>query len=97
MASKGCRRVADAVITVHAATEIQRRGLDLDTVRMVLADPEQALGVRPGRIVVQSRVSAGHRARTYLVRVFVDIDRQPPEVVTVYRTSKVDKYWRPRS
>jgi hypothetical protein len=24
----------------------------------------------------------------------VDIDRQPPEVVTVYRSSKVQKYWR---
>jgi len=26
--------------------------------------------------------------------VFVDIDRQPPEVVTAYRTSKIEKYWR---
>ena len=27
-------------------------------------------------------------------RVFVDVDRDPPEVVTVYRTSKLEKYWR---
>jgi len=26
------------------------------------------------------------------VRVFVDVDREPPEVVTAYRTSKVEKY-----
>jgi hypothetical protein len=32
--------------------------------------------------------------KVYLVRVFVDVDRQPAEVVTVYRTSKVSKYWR---
>jgi len=32
----------------------------------------------------------------YLVRVFVDVDRSPPEVVTVYRTSKVERYWRGR-
>jgi hypothetical protein len=25
--------------------------------------------------------------------VFVDIDRQPAQVVTAYRTSKIDKYW----
>jgi hypothetical protein len=31
---------------------------------------------------------------TYLLRVFVDIDRQPPDVVTVYRTSKITKYWK---
>jgi hypothetical protein len=32
--------------------------------------------------------------KTYLVRVFVDVDRRPAEVVTVYRTSKMEKYWR---
>jgi hypothetical protein len=29
----------------------------------------------------------------YLVRVFVDVDRDPAEVVTAYRTSKISKYW----
>jgi hypothetical protein len=28
-------------------------------------------------------------------KVFVDIDREPAEVVTAYRTSKIAKYWRP--
>jgi hypothetical protein len=36
----------------------------------------------------------GRPARVYLVRVFVDVDREPPEVVTAYRTSKLAKYWR---
>lgn len=31
-------------------------------------------------------------ARTYLVRVFVNILKKPNLVITVYRTSKVDKY-----
>ena len=35
----------------------------------------------------------GEPEKEYLVRVFVDIDRDPAEVVTVYRTSKIDKYW----
>jgi hypothetical protein len=30
--------------------------------------------------------------KTY--RVFVDVDRSPAEVVTVYRTSRIAKYWR---
>jgi hypothetical protein len=29
-----------------------------------------------------------------LVRVFVDVDRKPAEVVTAYRTSRIAKYWR---
>jgi hypothetical protein len=32
--------------------------------------------------------------KTYLVRVFVDIDRSPAEVVTVYRTTRIAKYWK---
>ena len=30
----------------------------------------------------------------YLVRVFVDVDRIPAEVVTAYRTSKIEEYGR---
>jgi hypothetical protein len=44
--------------------------------------------VRPGREVWQSVLASGH-----LLRVFIDIDRIPCEIVTVYRTSKVAKYW----
>lgn len=36
----------------------------------------------------------GSPEKTYLIRVVVDVDRAPCEVVTAYRTSKVDKYWR---
>jgi hypothetical protein len=34
------------------------------------------------------------RRRVYLLRVVVDVDRRPAEVVTAYRTSRVSKYWR---
>jgi hypothetical protein len=42
--------------------------------------------------VLQSRFVI--RGKPYLVRVFVDIDRVPAEVVTAYLTSRVAKYWR---
>jgi hypothetical protein len=54
--------------------------------RAVLSAPERVIPVRDGRIVAQGWVG------DYLLRAFVDIDRDPPEVVTVYRTSKIDKY-----
>jgi hypothetical protein len=61
----------------------------------VLGAPEQRYEVRAGRDVLQGRTSLGEPPRTYLVRVFVDVDREPAEVVTAYRTSKISKYWRP--
>ena len=59
----------------------------------VLSRPDQRLDVRPGRVVLQSRITLGEPARAYLARVFVDVDRHPAEIVTAYRTSKVARYW----
>ena len=30
----------------------------------------------------------------YLLRTVVAMEKEPPVVVTVYRTSKIEKYWR---
>ena len=89
--------VTEYVISPHAVFEMARREISDEMVRSVLAAPEQRLDVRPGRVVLQSRISTGDPVGAYLVRVFVDVDRRPAEVVTVYRTRKVSKYWREES
>jgi hypothetical protein len=81
-------------LTTHAKEEMNRRQISTDEVASILAAPEQIQYVRQGRDVYQSRIEAGKPPQKYLLRVFVDIDREPPEVVTVYRTSKIAKYWR---
>ena len=78
--------LSGATVTAHAATQIARRQIASDDVRRVLAAPDEVLPVRPGRVVAQSLVNR------YLLRVFVDVDRTPAQVVTVYRTSKIAKY-----
>ena len=84
--------VEQYVITPHAAFEMERRKVPERTVRDVMAGPEQRYPVRERRDVLQSIV--GFAGKRYLVRVFVDVDRKPAEVVTVYRTSRIEKYWR---
>jgi hypothetical protein len=84
--------ITDYTISDHATAEIERRGLSRETIDGILKNPEQRLDVRPGRVVLQSRVQ--EFGSEYLVRVFVDIDRKPAEIVTAYRTSKIFKYWR---
>jgi Domain of unknown function (DUF4258) len=81
-------------LTDHAQLEMARRQISEAEVGRVLATPEQTECVREGRAVYQSRIEVGEPSETYLLRVVVDIDRQVPEVVTVYRSSKVQKYWR---
>ena len=58
------------------------------------AQDRPTLEVQQGRIVLQSRVPMDVPERLFLVRVFVDTDRRPPEIGTAYRTSKIEKYWR---
>ncbi len=91
------KKVPDAIVeyhlTGHAITEMVRRRISEEVVAHVLAMPEQIEFVRVGRYVYQARIDMGEPAKLYLVRVFVDVDRQPPDVVTVYRTSKIRKYW----
>jgi hypothetical protein len=86
--------MAHYVIGDHARFEMNRRGLSEEVVRSVLEGPDQLIEIRPGRVVMQSQVKMNLPPKAYLIRVFVDVDRDPQEVVTVYRTSKVSKYWR---
>lgn len=81
-------------LTDHARREMVRRQISEAEIAKVLSVPEQTHIVRVGRAVYQSRLEIGDPPKTYLLRVFVDIDREPAEVVTVYRTSKVEKYRR---
>ena len=86
--------IFDFVFTSHALAEMARREISQEDVRTVLADPEQMEMVREGRAVYQAKLDIGEAPKIYVLRVFVDIDRKPPYVVTVYRTSKIEKYWR---
>jgi hypothetical protein len=86
--------IHEFVFTDHAISEMARRQISEEDVKTVLAKPEQTEMVRAGRAVYQSRLEMDEPPKTYLLRVFVDIDPRPPYVVTVYRTSKIEKYWR---
>ena len=55
--------------------------------------PEQRVHVRTGREIRQSRINMAEGGKLYLVRLVVDTGAAQDEVVTVYRTSKIDKYW----
>ncbi|PYQ64170.1 MAG: hypothetical protein DMF53_08135 [Acidobacteria bacterium] len=73
---------------------MERRGISESEVSSVLRAPEQSEEQRLGRCIYQKRVSGPSESKVYILRVFVDVDRDPAEVASAYRTSKVGKYWR---
>lgn len=75
------------VINPAVRQKIEDHGLSIAEVEAVLAAPEQQVPGYGGRLIYQSRFGR------FLVRVVVEQDRTPSEVVTAYRTSNVSKYW----
>ena len=70
-----------------------RRGIPLKLVGCVLDAPEQRLPEGgAGTCVYQSRLRF-EDGKMYLLRVVVAEEHTPPLVVTVYKTSKIEKYW----
>jgi hypothetical protein len=80
------------IVTDHARFQMQRRGISEADLHLVVKKPERSEEVRPGRLVLQSKILSGQPQKAYLVRVIMDFDKMIPEVVTVYRTSKIEKY-----
>jgi hypothetical protein len=86
-------KIGRYIFSEHAKLEMKRRGLSPELVGEILRKPEQVDEVRRGRLVFQARAVMGSVPKQYMIRVFVDVDREPAEVVTAYRTSKIAKYW----
>ena len=81
----------DFVLTDHAEREAQRRQIPMDWIESTMTRPEQVTSGTNRRKVFQSRIVAGRK--TFLVRLVVEDWHQPPVIVIVYRTSKIEKYW----
>jgi hypothetical protein len=77
----------------HARETMAQRDIDPRDVESVFDSPEQIVPGYGGLRIYQSRLrSSGDRL--YLLRVVVNHMVDPSVVVTVYRTSRVSKYWR---
>ena len=77
----------------HAHEELERRGIPLNLLERLLQEPQQVIHEAPGKKVYQSKIDFGG-GKIYLLRAIVSEECDPPLVITVYRTSKISKYWR---
>lgn len=76
----------------HVLVELEKRKIPQRLVDQALNAPEQKVPEVDDITCYQSRVEIS--GKTYLLRVMVNETVNPALVVTVYRTSKVTKYWR---
>jgi hypothetical protein len=59
----------------------------------VVQEPQQIVPSRKGRLIYQSRFFDEQEDKEMLLRVVLDIEGDDFWVVTVYKTSRIEKYW----
>lgn len=76
----------------HAVEEIERRKIPISFVEAVLKYPQQILEQSKDITIYQSQLDFD-TGKFYLIRVFINTTLDPAIIVTVYRTSQIQKYW----
>jgi hypothetical protein len=76
----------------YALEQIRERGLARAAIQGAITNPDQVLPGKRTRLIAQKRMREDDRE--YLLRVVYEEGAGQITVVTAYKTSKVDKYWR---
>ncbi|MFO7885048.1 MAG: DUF4258 domain-containing protein [Desulfobacteraceae bacterium] len=80
------------ILSEHAKEQIEDRDIPVNMVWDVINNPAQKYNNDIDETVCQSRMNFD--GKIYLLRVFVNFTKKPAIVISVYRTSKINKYWR---
>jgi len=80
-------------LSAHAQEEVERRRIPMQLVESVLSRPQQVVPAFRGKTAYQSEFDFGS-SKKYLLRAIVNDSVYPAAVITVHRTSKINKYWR---
>ena len=79
------------IFSNHAIEQIKRRGLNKEKIEDILLHPDQVIETE-GQKIFQSIVPFIPEGN-YLIRVFVNTEKEPNLIITVYKTSKISKYY----
>lgn len=82
--------ISDFKLSFHAIEQIERRAIDIQLVYDVLQQPQQIIELE-NETVFQSIITI--QQKNFLMRIFVNEKVIPKLVITVYLTSKIDKYY----
>ncbi|MBA4301700.1 MAG: DUF4258 domain-containing protein [Algoriphagus sp.] len=88
----------DFDFSTHAVEQMSIRGIPYSQIIQVLNNPHQLIWESEiSDIEIYQSKFENLKAEDYLIRVFVNRIKNPKLVVTVYKTSKVLKYWKNES
>jgi hypothetical protein len=77
----------------HAISEAGRRGISEEFIKFVVNNPQQKLPSKKGRVIIQNKYFDQEEKKEVLLRVIGFETSEHFEVITAYKTSKINKYW----
>ena len=81
------------ILSKHADQQAAERRITLEIIDQIMSSPQQVIDeIEFGQKIYQSIITFSEN-KTYLVRICVNVEKEPNVVKTVYRTSKIAKYY----
>lgn len=82
------------VFSEHALFEMEFRKINKEEVERLIENPMQKLPAKKNRIIMQKRYNDDMEHKEMLLRVIGEELENSFHVITVYKTSKIEKYWK---
>ena len=81
------------VFSKHAEEQMLRRGINRKDVETVVLRPDQTLADNENKDITVFQSLIKENGQMFLLRVFVNTTKLPNVIVTLYRTTKMQKYY----
>jgi len=81
------------VLSRHAEEQLLRRSLNRSIVESIMMNPEQILEDENDTDILIYQSIVKEDCKSFLYRVFVNTKLFPNVIVTLYRTTKIEKYY----
>jgi hypothetical protein len=79
-------------ISKHAVVEMARRQISLEQLESLMNHPDQIMEAHGGLVCYQGLSTKN--GKPGLLRVIINDASNPKNIVTIYRTTKIKKYWK---
>ncbi|MCL4386108.1 MAG: hypothetical protein M1475_05650 [Actinobacteria bacterium] len=83
----------EVIIKDHAIFEAERRGISTKFIVFAISNQQQKLHSKKGHVIVQNIYYDKTEKKEMLLRVIGFETSEKFEVITVYKTSRISKYW----
>ena len=80
----------DYHVSKHASYQFSLRNINLIVVTDILENPDRIIKQETCKHIYQKGIVENDKK--YLYRIFVNVCKEPPLIITGYKTSKIEKY-----